>query len=362
MFLSGILKHWVVAIVVVAISSLALSVVGIRYYLSSPAPLAQMTTVIIPRGSSQTSVLYQLADQQVIRYPLMMRALLKWMEPNTVFKAGEYQFNPGITPKDVLKKLAAGDVIIRKITVVEGITATEVQALLEAEPALEGDITESLPEGFLLPDTYHFQFGDSRDSVIHHMKERSNQLLLELWEKRNPDLPFSTPAEALTLASVVEKETGKAEERPLVAGVFVNRLRKGMRLQSDPTVIYAITEGKEKLDRPLLRKDLDIDSPYNTYKVVGLPPAPIANPGEEAIRAVFYPEKTDAIFFVAKGDGSHYFAATLKEHNENVKRYKAELKRQQLEQKAKQEEEAKKNATTPSISNDAAPTPLVTNP
>jgi len=191
-----------------------------------------------------------------------------------------------------------------------------------AEPLLVGEIDEVPPEGSLLPETYLFSRDDSRQAVLARMREAMQQTLAELWPKRREGLPLATPEEAVTLASIVEKETGVAAERPLVAGVFINRLKKKIPLQSDPTVIYGITLGKTELDRPLSRKDLKTATPYNTYTIQGLPPGPIANPGRDALQAVMAPTETDYIYFVADGSGGHAFAKTLEEHNRNVAKWR----------------------------------------
>jgi UPF0755 protein len=216
-------------------------------------------------------------------------------------------------------------VIIHKITLPEGWNVRQITELLMAESALEGDITLSVPEGSLLPETYYFTAGDTRNMVIKRMQTMMQEVLADSWNKRKVGLPFKTPQEAMVLASIVEKETGVAKERPLVAGVFINRLRIGMPLQTDPSVIYGIEQVTgEALERPLTRKDLETPNAYNTYMIPALPPTPIANPGIDAIQAVLIdPADTDALYFVASGEGGHRFAKTLEEHNRNVAAYRA---------------------------------------
>ena len=222
----------------------------------------------------------------------------------------------------------AGNVISRRFTVPEGLTSYEVVNIVNTIDSLEGEITTIPPEGSLLPGTWDYRRGQSRQAVLKRMQESMNQTLDALWANRSDNLPFQTKTELLTLASIIEKETGKSEERSIVAGVFINRLRKKMLLQTDPTVIYALTkgrpqnDGKGPLGRRLLRKDLSYDSPYNTYVYSGLPPGPIANPGHASIAAALNPTEHDYLFFVADGTGGHAFARTLAEHNRNVARWR----------------------------------------
>ena len=213
------------------------------------------------------------------------------------------------------------------MTIPEGVTSADIGRLLESAEALAGDVAEIPPEGALLPETYFYRRGDSRTDLLHRMEAGMHRLMAELWPNRAEKLPFDTPEQALGLAAIVEKETALAAERPQVAGVFVNRLRKDMRLQSDPTVIFAVTGGEAPLGRPLSKDDLAADSPFNTYRHKGLPPRPIAHPGRESLAAVLNPMATEALYFVADGSGGHVFAATLAEHNINVARW------QKLQQK-----------------------------
>ena len=233
--------------------------------------------------------------------------------------------------RGALDLMASGRTVIRRFTVAEGLTTAEIlQALADAD-GLVGEITSRPGEGDLMPDTYHYSLGDTRDSIIARMQSSMTDALNTLWAARSGDLPLNTAREALILASIVEKETGIAEERPLVASVFINRLRRGMRLQSDPTVVYAVTGGTGPLGRGLRRSELDRDHPYNTYTRAGLPPGPIANPGRDAIAAVLNPQASEFLFFVADGSGGHAFAQTLAEHNRNVARWRR-IEREQLAQ------------------------------
>jgi len=243
-------------------------------------------------------------------------------------KAGEYLMPTVASTRDIIRILHMGKTFQRRLTVPEGLMAVEIIALINAADAMQGEIVTIPPEGSLLPETYHYTRGAHRSDIVARMQKSMNTALDELWEKRAEGLPIKTREEAVILAAIVEKETAIAAERPRVAGVFVNRLRMGMKLQTDPTVIYALTEGKTRLGRALLRRDLEeVDSPYNTYKYAGLPPGPIANPGYESLAAALNPEKHDFIYFVADGSGGHAFGKTLQEHNRNVQRWRQVRKR-----------------------------------
>ena len=225
--------------------------------------------------------------------------------------------------REVLELLGSGRGIQYAVTVPEGLTSWEIVRLLEDEPLLTGEITEIPAEGSLAPETYSVSRGDTRASVIARMQERQTRLLEEAWAARLPGIEVNSPEEALTLASIIEKETAVAEERQRVSAVFHNRLRRGMRLQSDPTIIYGITEGQGPLDRALTRSDIDGPTRWNTYVIPALPPTPIANPGRDSIFAAVQPIETDEFYFVADGNGGHAFARTLEEHNRNVAAWRA---------------------------------------
>ena len=243
------------------------------------------------------------------------------------FKPGEYVFPTGITPEAVFEMLASGDIVVHKLTIPEGLTAREIIALVNAETILTGEITERPTEGSLLPETYHFERGDSKQDIIRRMQIAMERTLQELWPTRADGLPFDTIEEAVTLASIVEKEARLASERTHIASVYINRLHKGMKLQADPTTIYAIElEQGKPMERLLWRKDLLRDLPHNTYMREGLPPTPIANPGKASLKATLNPKQTNDLFFVARGDGGHYFAETYQQHQANIVKYKAAQK------------------------------------
>jgi UPF0755 protein len=288
---------------------------------TTAGPLTADNTVVVPRGSSVRAIAGQLADAGVIKDPFLFRLGVRLFGQHKPLRAGEYLFPAGISAQAAMQQMIDGRQIQHRLTIAEGLTNREVLELLTAAPDLQGDTPDlaSLgPEGALLPETYFFMLGDSRADLVARMKFSMDAVLAELWPARADGLPFKDAKDALILASIVEKETGLPEERPHIAAVFLNRLAQGMALQSDPTVIYAITQGRSKLDRALTTKDLAVDSPFNTYVAVGLPPAPIANPGRAAIEAVLHPIQSDDLYFVADGTGGHVFAKTLAEHNKNV--------------------------------------------
>jgi len=264
----------------------------------------------------------RLEAEGVIRHAVLFLAMARLEGIHASFKAGEYAFEPGLTQASIMQKLADHDVLAHFLTVPEGLTSAEVVAILQDEPLLTGGIEEVPANGTLLPETYRFTRGDSRADLLGRMRRALARLREEVWGARAGDLPFDTWGEAATLASIVEKETAVGSERPRVAAVFVNRLRRGMRLQSDPTVAYALTDGQGNLDRPLTRQDWRVEHPYNTYVIPGLPPGPICNPGRAAIEAVLHPADSKDLYFVADGKGGHAFARTLEEHNRNVARWR----------------------------------------
>lgn len=285
-------------------------------------PLTRPRTVTLEPGSSARAIAAKLAQEGVIASERMFLIGIWLSGKSDALKPGEYELPAHISEEGVAKKLAKGETVVRKMTFAEGMTSTEIIEQLKISSSFSGEITVAAEEGSLLPETYHYGYGDPRDTILKRMRDGMAKVLKELWPKRAPGLPLENPEQALVLASIIERETPLAAERPLVARVFFNRMKIGMPLQSDPTVIYALTEGKEPLDRALTRDDLKGDSPYNTYVTKGLPPTPIANPGRASIEAALNPGKTDALYFVADGKGGHVFAKTLDEHNKNVRRWR----------------------------------------
>jgi len=292
-----------------------------------PGPLAEPKIILIPRGSGVSVIADTLAREGVISHPWLFKVAARVSGKHAALKAGEYDLAARVPMVAVLERLHEGTVYDRSITIAEGLTAHQIIALLNGVEELEGTLETVPGEGTLLPDTYSFLLGDTKDSVLTRMKTAMDSALQAAWDGRDQDLPFTTKEEALTLASIIEKETGVAGERARIAGVFVNRLKIGMPLQTDPTVIYALTQGKVEeeglgpLGRRLLTRDMDIDSPYNTYKYPGLPPGPIASPGRDALAAAVHPEQHDFLYFVADGTGGHVFSKTLAEHNANAAKW-----------------------------------------
>ena len=296
-----------------------LAYMQIKGSIAASGPLLNVTNVVVPKGASLKTVAEELSRAGVIDKPWLFRIMARINGLAKHLKAGEYQFMPGISLQAAMDKIARGEVFFRRITIPEGLTSGQIMYLIANYPDLEGEIDLDVKEGELLPETYSFELGASRNSIILQARAAMQKALEEVWASRDSSLPLKDVNELLTLASIIEKETGVPEERPLVASVFLNRLKKGMRLQTDPTVIYAITEGETSFGRSLKRADLKIDSPYNTYLNYGLPPGPICNPGREALMAAARPQQSDYLYFVADGKGGHRFARSLNEHNRNVK-------------------------------------------
>ena len=287
-----------------------------------PGPAsAPVTTVILDRGASVGRIAAALKSAHIIGSERVFEIAARVTGAGRSLKAGEYEFPRGVSMAQVLADIRDGKVVRHLVSVPEGWTSAMAAEAVAAQPVLTG-VVETPPEGSLLPDTYQVQRGQERADVIAKMRAARDTLLADLWAHRAPDLPFATPDEAVTLASIVEKETGVASERPRIAAVFENRLRSHMRLQSDPTIIYAITRGRP-LGRGITVSELHAATPYNTYEIDGLPPTPIANPGRAALAAVLNPPKSDELYFVADGTGGHVFASTLEAHQANVEKWRA---------------------------------------
>ncbi|MCE6961530.1 endolytic transglycosylase MltG [Cereibacter sphaeroides] len=344
-----------------------------RQEFTGPGPLAEAVCIRIERGDSLSAVSQRLETQGAVSDPRIFRIGAEYSDKAGGLKFGSYLVPAGASMAQVLEILTAGgqstcgrevnfrigvvaaEIILRefdaaesryvevakfvpgegetpptyaeaaeaedlrwRVTLAEGVTSWQVVDSLRKADFLKGEINEVPPEGTLAPDSYEVERGDDRGALLAQMQERQSLIIADLWEARAADVPYATPQEALIMASIVEKETGVPEERPQVASVFVNRLAKGMRLQTDPTVIYGVTEGRGILGRGLRQSELRRRTDYNTYVIAGLPPTPIANPGRLSIEAALNPAKTDYLYFVADGSGGHAFAATLEEHNRNV--------------------------------------------
>ncbi|MEM6944880.1 MAG: endolytic transglycosylase MltG [Pseudomonadota bacterium] len=299
----------------------------------APGPLAEASVVTVPKGAGLNEISTLLEEAGVIDDAMMFRLAAKYSGTARQLKFGEYQIAARSSLEDVLDQLARGDVISYRLTVAEGLSSAAVVALIDDMAVLEGEIAERPAEGSLAPDTYFVARGDTREQVIARMQAAQTRILEEAWAGRDEGLPLRSAEEALILASIVEKETGLDGERAKVASVFLNRLDRGMPLQSDPTVIYGITKGERELGRGIRRSELRRRTPWNTYTIPALPPTPIANPGRAAIEAVLAPETTPFVYFVADGTGGHAFASTLDEHNRNVARWR-QIERQRRAQDA----------------------------
>lgn len=375
---SNLLSLLVLVLVVVAGA-----IAWARHEFTGPGPSTRATCVQVAPGASLSRVSETLKDQGVVSNAYVFRAGTDYADKAQSLRFGSYMIPPGASMQDVLNTLTAGGpstcgtevtvrvgvretaVVLRdidaetgeyvemmkynpaemaapeaivqaadksdarlRIAIAEGVTSWQIAQGLKAATFMSGEIAETPPEGSLAPDTYDVRKGADRQALLDEMTARQATILLQAWEGRAPGLPYASPEEALIMASIVEKETGVAAERPQVASVFVNRLERGMRLETDPTVIYGVTKGESVLDRGLRRSELQRRTPYNTYQIDGLPPTPIANPGRAAIQATMHPDTTEYIFFVADGSGGHAFSRTLDEHNAAVARWR-EIERQQ---------------------------------
>ncbi|WP_291547372.1 endolytic transglycosylase MltG [Bosea sp. (in: a-proteobacteria)] len=288
----------------------------------SPGPLASDRVLIIPRESGLTEIAELLQREGLIEHPLSFRVAAVMGGDWHKLQAGEYLFKARVSPQEILGIISSGKVVEHSVTVPEGLTSEQIVERLRSNELLSGDIAQVPKEGSILPDTYRFPRGFTRQAIIDRMARDQRTVLARIWERRPADLPIKTPQELVVLASIVEKETGRADERPRVAGVFINRLNQKMKLQSDPTIVYGIVGGKGTLGRPIQRSEITAPTPYNTYVITGLPPGPIANPGRAAMEAVVNHSRTKELYFVADGSGGHIFAETLDQHNRNVGRWR----------------------------------------
>ena len=331
------LQRFIGLAIILASFLFAWLIMDVDNFIDSPLQIpAEGEVYELRPGSTISTLANDLHKKGYLGKPLYLRLLARWDGSATKIKAGEYQLNPGLNPRDLLNLLTSGKVISYSLTLIEGWNFQQVLQAVGQHSALTqtlkdlkpGEIMKELgypdehPEGRFLPDTYHFPRGTTDKAFLRRARRAMQKTLEREWPERQEGLPLKTPYEALILASIVEKETGLASERPAIAGVFVRRLKKGMRLQTDPTVIYAMGD---EYKGNIRRRDLKRDNPYNTYVYKGLTPTPISMPGADAIRSALHPEDGNALYFVARGDGSHQFSATLKEHNRAVRKY--QLKR-----------------------------------
>ncbi len=310
---------------------------------------------VVEKGSSLNQIAKQLKDKGALESVPVFKVAARLAGQSTALKAGEYTLPPRASAKELLEILVGGRTTLRRVVIPEGKTSQQVYDMLMQTQGLLGELPSTPENGALLPETYTYSYGMPRKVLAERMKSDMQKTIEELWPERDEGLPYKTIQEALVMASIVEKETSIGEERARIAAVFINRLRKGMRLQTDPTVIYAVTEGTMELKRQLTLKDLRTPHPFNTYTNAGLPPAPICNPGRDSIYAVLHPLKTDEFYFVADGTGGHQFAKTYEQHKRNIQNWRNAKKKKAL---ARRKAKKKPVAPQPSIKAKGAKTPL----
>jgi len=290
-----------------------------RQVLEAPGPLAEDKIVNIPQRAGKRDIAETLNREGVTDVnPWVFIASVAALKASSDLKPGEYSFQKNASLRDVIATIVEGKVVQHSFTIPEGLTSEQIVARLSDNDIFTGSVRELPREGTLLPETYKFPRGTTREQVVQRMQQAHKRVLAEIWERRSQDLPIKTPEQLVTLASIVEKETGKPDERSRVAAVFVNRLKQKIKLQSDPTIIYGLVGGKGTLGRPIMRSEIEQPTPYNTYLVEGLPPGPIANPGRASLEATANPARTKELFFVADGTGGHAFAESLTQHQQNV--------------------------------------------
>ena len=308
---------------------------ALAYYfdaqMDAPGPLERPKVIVIPKLEGSLEIAARLEREGVVSDRRLFTAgyrwlqLLAWLEGDKALqlKAGDYEVRPNASVRDLVDLICEGKTVTYKVTIPEGLTSQQIVDRLQADPNLTGDIEATPAEGSLLPETFVTQRGAARQSVLDSMAGESRKLMERLWAQRKKDLPVKTWEDAVTLASIVEKETGRNDERDRVAAVFINRLRQNMRLQSDPTILYGLFGGKVVWGRPIQRPEISQKTAHNTYQIDGLPPTPICNPGRHSIEAVLRPRESRELYFVADGSGGHAFAETLKDHNANVQKWRS---------------------------------------
>ena len=327
---------------------------ALQSWVNAPGPLAAGKAVVIPKGEGVHDIASRLeregviTDRRLFIAGYLIAKATAWGEKarSPQLKAGDYQIPEAASIRNVIDILSEGRTITHRVTVPEGLTSHQIVERLKADPNLVGDVTEVPSEGVLLPETFIVQRGAQRQAILDNMRAESRKLMEKLWDQRQKGLPFKTREEALVLASIVEKETGRNDERERVAAVFVNRLRQNMRLQSDPTILYGLSTGKTVWSRAILKSEIAQRTAHNTYQIDGLPPTPICNPGRASIEAVLNPASTKDLYFVADGNGGHIFAETLKDHNANVQKWRA-LEKEREKEKEKAAKASAPRATAP---------------
>jgi UPF0755 protein len=326
--------------------------------LEAAGPLQEDKIVNIPARSKTRDIADTLQREGVIDVnPWVFIGGVFALKASSELKPGEYSFQKNASLRDVIGTIVEGKVVQHAVTIPEGLTSEQIVARLSDNDIFAGSIREMPREGTLLPETYKFPRGTTREQVIQRMQQTQKRVLAEIWERRNPDIPVKTPEQLVTLASIVEKETGKADERSRVAAVFVNRLRQKIKLQSDPTIIYGLVGGKGTLGRPIKRSEIQQPSPYNTYVVDGLPPGPIANPGRASLEAAANPARTRDLFFVADGTGGHAFTETYDQHQKNVAKLRTMEKQIQNDTVEPPDDSQPAAAGAPADTNPTATTP-----
>ena len=354
----------------VLLAATALGVIAFDQEVDRAGPSTKMQTVVVRDREGAQDIAKRLEEMGIVgsahvfvAHYLTRSALSAGDKQKFVLKSGEYQFEPGATIREVTDAIGKGRALTFNITVPEGLTSWNIVERLKADPNLSGEINRVPAEGTLMPDTYKVPKGMSRAAVIEMMQAEHKKFLETVWKDRSPDIPVRSLEEAIILASIVEKETGRRDERERVAAVFVNRLKKGMRLQSDPTILYGLAQGQVKWGKPITRSDINSRTPHNTYVIGALPPTPICNPGRATIAATLKPSKTNEIFFVADGRGSHIFSETLKEHNAavaNWRKAEKEMRARQAQAQAQAQTAAAQQAQSATVSAPApAPAPVV---
>lgn len=334
----------VITLAFLGVIGLAILFYFVKSHFDQPGPLEYATVVVIPKGEGVREIASRLERDGIIGdQRIFVASVVVYFQAQSKLKAGEYALKKHASMREVLDTLVEGKAVLHTVSVPEGLTSYQVVERLNSHPELTGKINLVPAEGSLLPDTYRFARGTDREELIARMQNEQRKFMEKIWPKRSSGLPFKTQEEAVNLASIVEREAGKADERPRVAAVFVNRLQKNMRLQSDPTIIYGLSGGKGTLGRPILKTEIAQMTPYNTYTIKGLPPTPIANPGRAALEAVLRPAKTSDLYFVADGTGGHTFSETYDEHKKGVGEWRAierEMRAKQEAAKAEAEKQA----------------------
>jgi UPF0755 protein len=334
--------------ILLAVAS-GIALVAGKQRFDAPGPLADDRVVNIPRGVGIRDIADVLVREGVIDQSWVFVGGVFVLKAREDLKAGEYQFKAHASLRDVVATIVDGRVVMHPFTMPEGLTSEQIVERLMDDDVLTGNVKEMPREGSLLPDTYNFARGMTREQMIQHMQQAQQRVVKEIWDHHAADLPIKSADQLVILASIIEKETGKAEERTRVAAVFINRLKQKMRLQSDPTIIYGLVGGKGTLGRPIMKSEIDQPTPYNTYQIDGLPPGPITNPGRASLEAVANPARTRELYFVADGTGGHLFAETYEQHQKNVARLR------QIESDQKDQANADTQAAAPAAQTPASP-------